>query len=137
MTVHFYENLVIMIAYLINAILKAGHAHFWFISLLQAICFSRLCAAHSLLMQFFVCVDTLFRTLRSVSEAVLRRCSVKNVFLKCSQNSPEETFVWVSGSLQLYWKRDSNTAVFLWILRNFYKYSFYRIPRVVASPDCA
>ena len=31
-----------------------------------------------------------------IAEAVPRRCSVKNVFLKISQYSQENTFVWVS-----------------------------------------
>ena len=57
------------------------------------------------------------------TEAVVQRCSVKKVFLKISQNSQENTCVGVSFlqvlGLQLYEKRDSNTGVFLWILRNF------------------
>ena len=57
------------------------------------------------------------------------------VFLKISQNSKENTCVGVSflitlqvSGLQLYLKRDSDTDVFLWILRNFQEYLFYRTP---------
>ena len=44
------------------------------------------------------------------SEAIVRRCSVKKVFLKISQNSQENTW-----GLQLYLKIDSGTGVSLWI----------------------
>ena len=55
------------------------------------------------------------------SEAVPRSCSIKKVLLKISQNSQENTCARVSffKDLQLYQKRDSDTSVFLWILRNF------------------
>ena len=62
------------------------------------------------------------------------------VFLKTSQNSQESTCFGVSflikiqaGGLQLYWKIDSNTGVFLWILRNFYEHLFYKTPQAAAS----
>ena len=49
-----------------------------------------------------------------------RRCSVKKVFLKISQNSKENTCARVSfllklqtSGLQIYQRRDSGTAVFL------------------------
>ena len=32
----------------------------------------------------------------------------------------------VASGLQLYWKRDPYTGVFLWILRNFLEHLFYR-----------
>ena len=54
------------------------------------------------------------------TEAVAQRCSVKKVFLEISQNSQENTCARVSFfkklagvSLQLYYKRDSSTGVFL------------------------
>ena len=59
-------------------------------------------------------------------EVVVQSCSVKKVFLKISQNSRENTSARVyfliklqAWGLQLYRKRDSDTGVFLWILRNF------------------
>ena len=59
-------------------------------------------------------------------EAVVQRCSVKNVFLEISQNSQENTCARVSfliklraSGLQLYLKRDPDTGVFLRILQNF------------------
>ena len=62
------------------------------------------------------------------------------MFLKISQNSQESTGVGIyfliklqAFGLQLYEKRYSNTAVFLWILRNFSEYIFYRIPLVATS----
>ena len=61
-----------------------------------------------------------------VSEAVVRSCSVKKVFLEISQNSQENTCARVSfliklpaSCLQLYLKRDSGAGFFLWIFRNF------------------
>ena len=58
-------------------------------------------------------------------------CSVKKVFLKFSQNSQGNACARVSfllklqpGGLQLYLKRDSDTSVFPWILRNFLKAPF-------------
>ena len=57
------------------------------------------------------------------SEAVAQRCSVKKVFLEISQNSQENTCARASVLVKLhayaYWKRDSGTGVFLWILQNF------------------
>ena len=54
------------------------------------------------------------------TEAVVRRCSVKKVYLEISQNSQEKTCARFSfliklqaWRLQLYWKRDSGTGVFL------------------------
>ena len=59
-----------------------------------------------------------------VSEAVVRRCSVEKVFFKISQNLQKNTCTRVSFLmklqtlvLQLYFKRDCVTGVFLWILR--------------------
>ena len=49
-------------------------------------------------------------------EAVVWRCSVKKVFLEISQNSQENTCARVSF---FYYKRDSVTGAFLWILRSF------------------
>ena len=56
------------------------------------------------------------------AETDARRCYVKKLLLKFSPNSQENTWKTqqenVSG-LQLYQKRDSDTGVFLKILRNF------------------
>ena len=59
-------------------------------------------------------------------EAVVHRCSVKKMFLEISQNSHENTCARVSfliklqaWSLQLYFKKDSGTGVFLWVWQNF------------------
>ena len=68
------------------------------------------------------------------SEKVVRRSSVKNSvesFLKLSQNLQENTYARVSLfiklqglGLQLYWKRDPGTGVFLWICKIFQKTFF-------------
>ena len=65
------------------------------------------------------------------TEAVFRRCSVKKLFLKISQNSQKNTCArasfliklqaWV---LQLYYKRGSSTGVFLWIFQNSSEHLF-------------
>ena len=64
-------------------------------------------------------------------EAVARRCSVEKLLLKLSKKSQENICVAVSflmmlrdSILQFYWKRDSNTSVFLRILRDFLKHLF-------------
>ena len=56
-----------------------------------------------------------------MSEAVVRRCCIKKMFLKISQISHENTCARASFSkklqasgLQIYLKRDSGTGVFLW-----------------------
>ena len=62
-----------------------------------------------------------------ISEAVVQRCSVKKEMpLEISQNSQENTCARVSFSiklqdwvLQLYFKNDFGTGIFLRILRNF------------------
>ena len=38
--------------------------------------------------------------------------------------------------MQIYWKRDSSTVVFLSIFRNFSEHFFYRTPLVAASAYC-
>ena len=70
----------------------------------------------------------LWDTVQFVTEAV-PRCSVKKVFLQISQNSQEKICARVSFLIklqpwgpQLYWKRDSDTSAFLWILRDFYEH---------------
>ena len=61
-----------------------------------------------------------------------RRCSVeKGVLVELSQNSQENTCARVSSlkKLQawgLYYKKDTGTVVFLWILQNFKEHLFYR-----------
>ena len=64
-----------------------------------------------------------------------RRCSIKKVFLKISQNSQKNACAGFSfliklqiWELQLYSKRDSGTGVSLWILWNFEEHLFYRTP---------
>ena len=59
----------------------------------------------------------------------------KKVFLIISQNSQENIFARISFLAKLraeacnfIKKRDSDTAVFLWILRTFEKYLLYRTP---------
>ena len=50
---------------------------------------------------------------------VVRRCSVKKVFLEFTiQNSQENACARAAGQ-QLFKKRDSGTGVFLWIMRIF------------------
>ena len=71
-------------------------------------------------------------------EAATRGVLYQKLFLEISQNSQENTFAKVSflirlqAGLQLYWKWDSGTGVFLWILRNFSELLFYRTPLI----DC-
>ena len=55
-----------------------------------------------------------------------RRCPVKNLLLKMLQNLQKKTCVRASIlnkveglNLQLYFKKDSDAGVFLWILRSF------------------
>ena len=64
-----------------------------------------------------------------------RKCSIKKVFLKISQNSQKKTYARVSSliklqawGLQLYQKGGSGTGAFLRISRNSQEYLFYRIP---------
>ena len=53
------------------------------------------------------------------TEAVVRRFSVKKVFLIITQNSQENTFATVFAyTLKLYLKRDYGTSILLWILQN-------------------
>ena len=79
--------------------------------------------------------DKVLNTLvKTDSEAVVQRCSVKKMLLQISQNSQTNNCARVSFlGLQLYWKRDS--GVFLWILRNFKEHFFYRATPVAASVD--
>ena len=70
-------------------------------------------------------VETIFKTVTELnSESVVQKCSVKNVFLKISQNFQENTGVRVPFTMKLQAeacnfmkKRDS--AAFQWILWNF------------------
>ena len=70
-----------------------------------------------------------------------RRCSIKKVLLKNSQNWQENTcvvsslfFIKVSGLRpETLLKRDPDTGVFLWILQSFKKQTFYRTPLVAAA----
>ena len=57
------------------------------------------------------------------------------MFLEISQNSQENPCARVSfliklqaSGLQLYYKRDSGTGIFTWLLWNFKEHLFYRIP---------
>ena len=66
-----------------------------------------------------------------VSEAVTRRCSVKNVFLKILQNSQENICDGASFLIKLQdWP---NEGVFLWILLNDWE-PFFRKARPVSAP---
>ena len=78
--------------------------------------------------RFKSCLDNKLKE----AEAVTQRCSVKKVFLEISQNSQENTCIRVSFlikllalGLPLYWKRDSGTGVFLWILWIFWEHLFF------------
>ena len=60
------------------------------------------------------------------TEPVVRMYSVKKMFLKISQNSQQNTCIRVcfplkllASGLRIYWKIDSDTAVFLWIFQHF------------------
>ena len=71
------------------------------------------------------------------SEAAIHRCSSKYVFLKIWQYSQKNTCVGVyfrwscrPEGLHFYWRKDSNTGFFLWILRNYWEQFFYRTPSV-------
>ena len=71
-------------------------------------------------------MDTIFRS-------CYQRCSIKKTFLEIAQNSPENTCVRVSFLIKLqalglkfYLKRDTNTGVFLRILRYFQEHLSYR-----------
>ena len=63
----------------------------------------------------------------SYPESVVRRCSLKKMFLKISQILWENTCAGISIliSLQFCRKRDSGTVVFLWILRNVFKNTLF------------
>ena len=56
-----------------------------------------------------------------LSEAATEGILQKKIILKILQNSQENTFSKVSFliKLQALGRRDSNTGIFLWILRNF------------------
>ena len=77
------------------------------------------------------------------TEAVVRRYSVKKMLLKISQNSklkppvPESLFLvkMQVSSLRLSLKRQSDTGVFLCILRDFKNTFFKRTPPVSACDN--
>ena len=76
--------------------------------------------------KFCSLVGIIFHISAFFRNSVVRRCSVKKMFLKISQNSQENTCARASFSiklqasgLQLHLKRDSGTVIFLLILRNF------------------
>ena len=73
-----------------------------------------------------------FKIASGVPKAAVRRCSSEKVFLKISQYSQENTCVGVSFLIKLL-KRDSNTGVFLRILRTFKEQLFYRTLPLAAS----
>ena len=76
---------------------------------------------------------------RNKPEAMVRRCSLKKVLLKISQNSQEtpvlESLFNKFADLYAYncIKRDSSTGLFLLILGNFWEHLFCRTPPVAAS----
>ena len=59
------------------------------------------------------------------SQKTVRWCSVKKIFLKCFQNSQENTCISLAltkrqpFNLKFYQKIDSGIGAFLWILRNW------------------
>ena len=60
-------------------------------------------------------------------EAVARRCSVKKVFSKISQNAEKNLCRSLCFlGLQVYYKRNSGTGVFLWIFQFFLRNIFLR-----------
>ena len=61
-----------------------------------------------------------------LTKAVAQRCFIKNVFLKISQNSQENTYA--VYFLKNCREKDSGTDVFLWILRNFKNISYRIFP---------
>ena len=67
------------------------------------------------------------------SEAVARRCSVKKVFLKISQNLQENTFARVSFLIKIQALVQVISCEFCEISKNTF---FYRTPPVATSDDC-
>ena len=63
--------------------------------------------------------------LKQRTEAVAQRCSFKNLFVEISQNSQENSCARASFLMKLqvkannFIKKETDTDVFLWILRNF------------------
>ena len=60
-------------------------------------------------------------------EAVAHRCSIKELFLKVSQNSQENKWATVSFLIKLQafrFRTGLGTSVFLWILKNFLRTYF-------------
>ena len=63
---------------------------------------------------------------RSPKMRNLHRCHCKEKFSKYEKKQNHtEPDAW---GLQLYLKKDSDTGIFLWILRNFWEQLFYRTP---------
>ena len=65
------------------------------------------------------------------TEAIAQRCSAKKIFLEISQNSHEIICVRQStffDKVDNLIKKETDTGVFLWILRNFSEHLFYRTP---------
>ena len=67
------------------------------------------------------------------SEAVARRCSIKKVFLKISQNLQENTFARVSFLIKIQALVQVISCEFCEISKNTF---FYRTPPVATSDDC-
>ena len=66
------------------------------------------------------------------TEAVVQKCSVKKVFLKISQNLPENTLC-----QSLLFKKETLAQVFLSEFYKIFKNTyFYTTPLVAASLDC-
>ena len=66
----------------------------------------------------------------------LRRCSMKKYLAKFTGKHLYQSLFSnkvASRGLQLCYKRDPGTGVFLWILRSFQEHLFYRTPPVAAS----
>ena len=63
----------------------------------------------------------------TVSAATYQRCPYKNLFWKYAANLRENIHASVCNSQPAtLLKKDSDTDTFLWILRNFYKNTFFR-----------
>ena len=84
-------------------------------------------------------VDIKIENLEAVTclDLFCQKCVLKNFSKFTGKHLCQSLFLikFNAWSLQLYWKRDSRTDVFLWILRNFLEHLFNRTLLVGASED--
>ena len=84
-------------------------------------------------------VDIKIENLEAVTclDLFCQNCVLKNFSKFTGKQLCQSLFLikFNAWSLQLYWKRDSRTDVFLWILRNFLEHLFNRTLLVGASED--